>query len=85
MIDGMWDHAEYVTMGRLSRHDPSTWKPELQNTFLLMHGMLDQHNHWAHTPVAWGTRGHPKVQQFHSHLYGGVPTLTVYPTLPTHC
>jgi hypothetical protein len=71
MIDGMWDHMEYVTMGRLSRHDPSTWKPELQHTFLLKHGMLDQH-YAGHAQVAWDVRGHPKVQQFYRYLYDGV-------------
>ena len=78
MADGMWGHAERVTCGRMSRTDNRTWKGELQNTFLPMHGMLHQHNHWGHSQVVWDIRGHKKVQEFHSYIYGGVDLTTSF-------
>jgi len=70
MQSGMWDHAEYISMGRLSRDDPSTWKSELQNTFLPNHGMLMQHHHWGHSQVVWDIRCDARVQEAYRHIHG---------------
>lgn len=78
MVDGMWDHAEHVTQNRISRDDTTTWKSELQNTFLPMHGMLHQHNHWGHSQVVWDIRGNKSVQELYRHIYGGVDLTTSF-------
>ncbi len=67
--DGMWDHAEYISMGRISRSDPTTWKTELQNTFFPNHGMLMQHQYWGHSQVVWDIRQDQRVVKAYEEIY----------------
>lgn len=77
IIDGMWDHAEYMSMGRISRTDPSTWKTELQNTFYPNHGMLMQHQWWGHSKIVWDVRCDARVVEGYKRIFPGCSKFTV--------
>ena len=77
IINGMWDHAEYISMNRISRDNCGTWKTELQNTFYPNHGMLMQHTSWGHSQVVWDVRCDPRVVEGYKRIYPGHSKFTV--------
>lgn len=62
-------HFEYVCDDRLKRNKPGTWKPELQGTLMLNHGMLSQFHHSGHSQAVWDVRGNPACQAAHNALF----------------
>lgn len=63
----MWDTVEKVTLKRVQRADPKTWK----NWFDLnpMHGMLQQHYGVGQAQYVWDVRANSKVAEVFSKLW----------------
>lgn len=61
MNDGMWSTVEKLTMNRVKREDPKTWKHWFD--LLPMHGMLQQHFGVGQAQYVWDVRSNAKVAE----------------------